>query len=555
MERRRSKDVLDWMGISGAPDWTVARPLGGLVSLLLALLFVGALVAAFVLIGRTIMGGGGAGSTLGTGALIVALLGAPVLIWSTVLKHQTVRYQKEGHITDRITSAVEQLGAEKTVKVPGKDADGKDITIEQTLPNIEVRIGAILSLERIAQDSTRYDQGRDHVRVMEILCAYIRENSNATPPQDFPEPEWEPLKDNPTDEERAAHLEKRRERFGRFFAASKAWKWAKALPEPRADIVQALLVLGRRTKEQRLIEAAWPDPPIKDTKWVFDIPCPELPDIEDVEARDPAQIKAFRKDLADWKETLRAYSGYRLDLRGANLQRADLSATRPDRSDAVFAGADLRKTRFEGAVCTNARLEGAKLWDAPMEGANLLRARLDGADLRTAQVEGAIFRFASMRGANLSRARIEVAELSGAKMEGANLSGARMEEASLRKAGMEGTSLLRARMQGVNLSAAETDERTDWTAAILQGAAVQFVDFRETTISEHQILTTFGDGSTRLPGHIPRPAHWPETKLGVYGFEIEYEKWLQNPEAYTPPPPEPSKGQAADDKETPEPPA
>jgi hypothetical protein len=40
-----------------------------------------------------------------------------------------------------------------------------------TEPNIEVRIGAILSLERIAQDSTRYDNGRDHVRVMEILCA------------------------------------------------------------------------------------------------------------------------------------------------------------------------------------------------------------------------------------------------------------------------------------------------------------------------------------------------------------------------------------------------
>lgn len=555
MERRRSKDVLDWMGIRGAPDWTVARPLGGLVSLLLALLFAGALVAAFVLIGHTIMGGGGAGSTLGTGALIVALLGAPVLIWSTVLKHQTVRYQKEGHITDRITSAVEQLGAEKTVKVPGKDADGKDITIEQTLPNIEVRIGAILSLERIAQDSTRYDKGRDHVRVMEIVCAYVRHNSNATPPQDFPEPEWEPLKDNPTEAERAAHLEKRRERFGRFFAASKAWKWAKALPEPRADIVQALLVLGRRTKEQRLIEAAWPDPPIKDTKWVFDIPCPELPDIEDGEARDPAQIKTFRKDLANWKETLRAYSGYRLDLRGANLQRADLSATRPDRSDAVFAGADLRKTRLGGAVCTNTRLEGAKLWDSSMEGANLLRTRLNGADLRGARLEGALIRLARMKAADLSRSRMEVAELSGARMEGANLSGARMEEASLRKAGMEGTSLFRARMQGVDLSAAKMDKTTDWSRVQLRGTNVCSVDFRETAISEDQIKTTFGDGSTKLPEDFHRPAYWPEEELDPWDFETQYQKWLQNPEAYAPPPPEPSKGHASDDKETPEPPA
>src|SRR6056297_473615 len=315
MERKPSRNVLDWMGISDAPDWTVARPLGRLVSLLLLLLFAGALCAAFVLIGRTILGEGGAGGALGTGALIVALLGAPFLIWSTVLKHETVRYQKEGHITDRINKAVEQLGAEKTVKKDDK---------ETTEPNIEVRIGAILSLERIAQDSTRYDKGRDHVRVMEIICAYIRENSNATPPVDFEEEEdeWQPLKDNPTGEERTAHLEKRRERFGINFAASKAYQWAQGLPKPRADIAQALLVLGRRTADQRKVEAAWPDPPNKDTEWVFDRPRPELPEIEGSDTRDPTQIKTFKKDLAEWKRTLRAYSGYPLDLRGANLQRA-----------------------------------------------------------------------------------------------------------------------------------------------------------------------------------------------------------------------------------------
>lgn len=49
MERKPSRNVLDWMGISEAPDWSVARPLGALVSLLLFLLFTVALVAAFVL--------------------------------------------------------------------------------------------------------------------------------------------------------------------------------------------------------------------------------------------------------------------------------------------------------------------------------------------------------------------------------------------------------------------------------------------------------------------------------------------------------------------------
>jgi len=97
-------------------------------------------------------------------------------------------FQKEGHITDRISKAVEMLGAEKTVKLRGNDEDDNDITIEETRPNIEVRIGGILSLERIAQDSCAYDKGRDHVRVMEILCAYVRENSRANSLASTPTP-------------------------------------------------------------------------------------------------------------------------------------------------------------------------------------------------------------------------------------------------------------------------------------------------------------------------------------------------------------------------------
>lgn len=114
-----------------------------------------------------------AGGSLGLGALIAAFLGAPFVIYGTYLRHKTQRLEQEGHMTDRITKAVEQLGTEKTIKEP----DGAGKTVERTVPNIEVRMGAILSLERIAQDSTMHDKGRDHVRVMEILCAYIRENT------------------------------------------------------------------------------------------------------------------------------------------------------------------------------------------------------------------------------------------------------------------------------------------------------------------------------------------------------------------------------------------
>ena len=46
-------------------------------------------------------------------------------------------------------------------------------------PIIEARIGALISLEQIAQDNIRY-----HISVMEILCAYVRNNS---PTKDKPE--------------------------------------------------------------------------------------------------------------------------------------------------------------------------------------------------------------------------------------------------------------------------------------------------------------------------------------------------------------------------------
>jgi uncharacterized protein YjbI with pentapeptide repeats len=170
---------------------------------------------------------------LGLGAILAGLLGAPFLIWTTVIKQTTLGFQKEGHITDRISKAVEQLGAEKTVKrqrvnEAGKRVYEKDnkeepdfskpVNEEVTVPNIEVRIGGILSLERIAQDSTRIDRGRDHVRVMEILCAYVRENApahNLTPT----EPPF-------------------------------------ATKVPRIDIQKAIDVIKRRSSDQKSLEAS-----------------------------------------------------------------------------------------------------------------------------------------------------------------------------------------------------------------------------------------------------------------------------------------------------------
>ncbi|GEM_PF-3813158 len=63
---------------------------------------------------------------------------------------------------------ISTLGANKQPKF------GEWSDFQQTLPNLEVRIGSLYALERISQDSHR-----DYLQILEIICAYVRENSPA----------------------------------------------------------------------------------------------------------------------------------------------------------------------------------------------------------------------------------------------------------------------------------------------------------------------------------------------------------------------------------------
>ena len=116
------------------------------------------------------------------GALLAALAFFATLPFQLVrvwVNERQTRTVEQGHVTDRLTRAIEQLGAEKTVKRTITRDDGTTFVDERTEPNIEVRLGAIYALERIAQDSER-----DHIPVMETLCAYVRENAPARDVED-----------------------------------------------------------------------------------------------------------------------------------------------------------------------------------------------------------------------------------------------------------------------------------------------------------------------------------------------------------------------------------
>lgn len=340
-KKPRPEDLLDWIGLTDAPDWRLARPYGRLIGFVLSsvlifvpILVVCALIAAFVVVLGTAhqVWTGAGGPNLGAGALIAAILGAPFVIWGTVIKHRQLGFQKEGHITDRISKAVEQLGAEKVVRVHRRNKEGtllyedgsdskpdfkKPIITELTEPNIEVRIGGLLSLERISQDSLTYDKGRDYVRVMEVLCAYIRNNAPAE-----------------------SHEENLDE-----------------VSSPRSDIMIAMNILGKRPTAGREVEAATRGHTIWKT-------------LLELSVENKPADNYFTKIAAALKERNSTQKRrYRLDLRSCDL------------SSIVLENGDWSNTDFSGSVLRKAKLRSSVLLDCNFFHCDMRECSIDHCNL------------------------------------------------------------------------------------------------------------------------------------------------------------------------------
>lgn len=285
---------------------------------------------------------------------ITAALGAVVTLPLTLIRtRQNARQTdqnarqtdvaEQGHITDRITKAVEGLGAEKTVKRQRKNNKGKfvfektddvidyskPVMEEVTEPNLEVRIGALFALERISQDSDR-----DHVNVMEILCAYIRNNADRnspTLPDEEPEEGW------------------------------RAWGEANRTQLP-LDVDIALKIIERRDDTRKAIE--------KQEGYRLGL----------------ERAPMYALDLAE-RELVGAFL-FQAKFQGTNLWNANLKE--------CYLG----DTEFSGANLLNANLQGANLVLAEFQDANLYGTEMQGSYLMLANFD----RSTSMDGANFDRA-------------------------------------------------------------------------------------------------------------------------------------------------------
>lgn len=315
--------------------------------------------------------------------LLAAAVGAPFVVWRSVVAQRqadAARRQTEvaesANITSRITQAVAQLGAEKTVKRPVfdpgtgallTDARGLPIIEEITVPNLEVRLGGIYALERIAQDSER-----DHIPIMETLCAYVRQNAPA--PNQQPNPEANLNADGNTTEPDTGS-------GGEVDEASHN----QVIGSLRVDIQTVLTVLGRRSADR----------------------------IEYEKTREPR---------------------YRLDLRRSNLRNSDL--TNANFASAIFEYADisnsiLEKTNLREANLNNARLVESKSLGANFEFASMQYCCLHKAELIASNLFCAFLIKANLRGASLISSSLIHARLLHTDLRNAYLYGARLEGAVL----------------------------------------------------------------------------------------------------------------------------
>jgi len=216
--------------------------------------------------------------------------------WRRVeISQKTLETQQDQQVTERFTRAIDQLGQ----------------TDDKGNKKLEIRLGGIYALERIAWDSP----GRDYSTVIEVLTAYVRANA-PYPPRTSPDPGAVP--NEASEQKEGGERDKDVERDTRT-----------SPKEPPADIQAILDVLGRRDEDR----------------------VPEeyrvRPDLRRTDLGGANLTRAFLTEAF---------------LTGAFLTGADLTG-------AFLTGADLT-----GANLTGANLTGADLTGANLTGANLIRA-------------------------------------------------------------------------------------------------------------------------------------------------------------------------------------
>lgn len=321
--------------------------------------------------------------------------------------NQTFRITERGHLTDRYTKAIEQLG----------NSDTSPTT----------RLGGIYALQQVATES---DQLADQIMAIEVLSAFVR---TSRPKRNLASDEVDVKNPHPRFDENASGRDP---------------------VDLKPDILAAITVLGQFP--QHLSRRA--DFTQVDLSYV------RLPGVTLRSAllRD-ADLSGTDLTLADLRHAdLRGANLRHADLRdadlsGANLHNADL--TNADVSRGILNDADLRLADLTLSVLHNAGLRNADLGRAVLRDADLREA-----DLREAIVARAILQGANLDGAVLVRAYLAHVDLRRTLLRDANFRDADLRGSDLAGARIYGTNFARTNLFRANL------EGSDITGASFDGA-------------------------------------------------------------------------------------
>ena len=276
--------------------------------------------------------------TLGAGLVAVAALVFTALNFSLLRRNseKTDQWQRrthelteQGQVTDRYTKAIEQLGSDK----------------------LDVRIGGIYALGRIASDSAR-----DHPTVIEVLSAFVREHSRE---------HWPPL---PGDDQPSV-----------------------VLPELmiRPDVEAAVLVVMSRNASHDRQRVNLTAANLAGANLLYANLAHAI-----LNATILAGAHLAHANLAH-------VIGYDANLAGADLALADLADA--TLVNATCANVGLLAADLTGAHLTGADLTSADLTNAKLRGASLDRANLTNADLTGAKLRHVHFNSAALTGAKWPR--------------------------------------------------------------------------------------------------------------------------------------------------------
>lgn len=352
------------------------------------------------------------------GGLVVLIVGALTAYFTlrrvnaledqVTLARDQMAVAQEGQITERLTRAIDQLGASESGR-----------------PTVEIRTGGIRSLERLASESPR-----DRRAILDILMAYLREHNPVIEG---------PANDNDVD-------------------------W----PRRRMDVGAVIGVL-ERLWPRLTDDGESADTPVLDLSQT-DLRRLQFSkaSLAGANLRE-ANLSRANLEGAYLGEAIFGFHNFAAaaDLRGANFSGAILSRANftgadlveSDLSGALLWETKLSRARLQRANLGRASLRGADLSWAGLEGANLTGAFLDAADLRGAKLTRADLTEArlvdtnlsgaelvraklgshsssigpTLRGANLTEANLAYAHISGADLTGANLAGAELEHVVLER--------------------------------------------------------------------------------------------------------------------------